>query len=659
MFPPGPEPTFSRVPLNPGVARRNPPGRRQRSRIAGLAMPALIFAALLHPAQGEDRDSKQTNFSKGADFFPKFYAPFQRRSVGEPELVDSEALLGLVQGGQIQLSLSETVNAVVENNLDLALQRYDRSIAETDLLRAKSGQAPRGLNGAPIPPSLFTTVLGAGIGQGGGGGGGGGPAISGGGRSISIPPLGTFDPILTFDFSVDRTEAPLNTVRVAGVPLVVTHTTAYQIGYQQAFSTGTGFSLTFSGTRQSSTQRFLRFNPSVSNTFSFALTQRLLNGFGSTINRRFIDVAENNQILVRENFRQSLIEILAQAETQYWELVAQRENVRNAEKVLSAAQKLLEDSRTRFEAGTVARVEVISAQSEVAARRRDLILAQTEYQNQGLALKNLFSKELGFALSEAAVVPTETLPQPEASDIPSVWEAEALAMKNRPELRQVEQSLRNSEVAVRFTKDSLKPSLNFFALFVSRGLFGDRLIPDPEGGPPFEFSGGFEQSFRQVRKADFPEYAFGITLTIPIQNRRAQADDIRARLEKRRQENSQQRLKNQIKVEIRRAVAGLVQGKAEVEAARETVRLAQETLRAEQAKFAAGVTTTYQVVLVERDLLAAQTSLVQALADFAKAEVELSRATGTTLLRLNVELEDAMQLRSSDKTAQAAQERTP
>lgn len=610
----------------------------------------LVFANL--PAKAQQKESDPLDFSRNPESFPRFYNPYRRQRIAPPLLVNSPQVTGLIRAGTMELTLAATIEAVVENNLAIAMERVNIFIAQTDILRARSGQAPRGLTSAPVPSGLFSSVIGAGVGQtllgGAGGGAGGGAAISGRARSLSIPPLGTFDPSLNFSLSLDRAEVPLNTSRVAGVPVVTTHTTAFQVNYQQAFTSGTGLSFAFSGTRQSSTQQFLEFNPSVSTNFSFIFTQKFLNGFSFSVNRRFLEVARNNKSIVREVFRQRLIEMTALAQSAYWDLVAARERIRNAERALAVVQRLLLDNQIRFEVGTVARLEVVSARSEMAARNRDLILARTDYQSKALELKNLFSKVLDATIGAADIVVTDPLPNPRDFDIPPLSEALALASKNRPELRQTEQSLHNSDIVVNFTRDSLKPNLSFFALFVSRGLFGDRTISDPSGGPPIILHGGFKQSFRQVRQADFPEYAFGITLTIPLGNRRAQADHIRAQLDQRQQKTHLQRHHNQIEMEVRRAITAVVQGKAQVEAADEAARLAGENSEAEQMKLKAGVSTSYQVILAERDLLAAQFSQVGVRANYASALVEFGRATGTTLEKANIDLDDAMRPRVSD-----------
>jgi outer membrane protein TolC len=155
-------------------------------------------------------------------------------------------------------------------------------------------------------------------------------------------------------------------------------------------------------------------------------------------------------------------------------------------------------------------------------------------------------------------------------------------------------------------------------------------------------TGGVGGALGQAFRYDFPEYAGGMSLSLSLRNRAAQADNLRAQLENSQQQVSLQRSQNQVALEVRQAIIGLLQGKAQMQAAAEAARLARETLDAEQKKLDAGVSTPYQLILRERDYVAAQQAQVQTAAGYAKALVELDRATGVSLERNGVELRDAL-----------------
>ncbi len=585
------------------------------------------------------------DYSEGPRWFPSLLKPFSLQQIPEPDLEDSPRTSPLLGEGKIRLSLADLNTAVVDNNLGIAVSRINNAIAQTDILRAKSGQAPRGLSGAPIPSGLFTGSLGTGLGQAGGFGGGIGSAggITAGGRAVYAFPRGTFDPTLVFNFSYDHPSVPLNTEKVAGVPAVTTRTTAFQLGYQQMFASGSTLNIFFSNQFQSSTQQSLLFNPAVVSRISLQFTQQLLNGFGRSVNRSLLTVSKNNAVTARELFRQNVVSVLAQAQGAYWDLVASKENILVAESSLAVAQKLHEETKESVAVGTLSNLDVLSAESEVAARRRDLIVAQTEMEARELALKAMLSKKLVSEITDATLDPLDPLPEPAAADIPDLENAIAVAVQNRPEMRVAEQNIANQDVVVRFTKNSLKPALTAFAFFASAGLSGERLVPTPYVGASNNFSGGYGGALSQVGGFANPEFAFGISLSIPIKNRAAHADNLRARMEKRQAETSMERTRNQINLEVQKAIIVLRQGKARVDSARQTVELRRQALDMEEVKLAAGFSTSYQVTLSQRDYHAAQLAEVQARASYAKALVELHRSMGTTLEIAGIDLDAANQ----------------
>ncbi len=234
------------------------------------------------------------------------------------------------------------------------------------------------------------------------------------------PALGEpYDPSIALNFSYDRTQTPLNTLVVAGVPTVLTSTTALQARFAQAFTSGTSVSVSFNNQKQRSSQQFLRFNPAFVSSFSLTITQQLLNGAGFDVNRRFLTVAESGRKITTEAVRQQVMTTLSQAETLYWDLVSARDNVLVAEKSLQVAQQLYEDNREREEAGALSKIEVFTAASEVSARRRDLIAARTVYDLRETELKNTLTRDVAKVVASVRVEPTDPLPDPHAESVPA------------------------------------------------------------------------------------------------------------------------------------------------------------------------------------------------------------------------------------------------
>lgn len=584
------------------------------------------------------------DYSANPKWFPSVTSTYRRPQLPAADLNNSPSLAALMHDGKIELSLQQFAAVVVENNLKIASDRFDNYFAQADLLRTKSGQAARGVAaaGATIPDALSSGAIGAGVGTAGGltGGIGSFGAITGSAKSVSLSPRGAFDPTFLLLFSWDRTSSPLNTLVVAGSASVTTNTEFLEFGYQQAFPTGTSFAVDLANERQTSTQSSLVYEPDVITRLSVNVVQELTNGFGTTVNRRYQTVARNNIEITKQWFLQQVDSTLAQAEDSYWNLVSAQEQVKATQEELRAAQQLYDNNKMKVEVGTLAPLDVVTAQSQVASSQRDVIVAQTNLQEQELALKFFFSKKVTDAIGDAEIVATDPLPDPQDADIPTLEEALAAAARNRPEVPQAQGNIENDQLAIKVSRSSLKPTFNVFGLFATGGLSGNQVI-NTAGGPVF-VSSGFGQVAHQTIDFKYPEYAIGFALTIPIKNRSAQADNMRASLLERQAEVTLQSTKNQVSLETRSARINLIQDRAQVTASLAAVDLTRQTLEAEQKKLAAGLSTPYNIILDQRNLLQAQLAEVQARAIYANALVEMARSTGVIREKSHIQAEDAL-----------------
>lgn len=596
--------------------------------IIRLFIPVLLMLGTPAPGAAQSELRATADLSRNPEWFPGVYKPYTMRKISEVELHNSESVLQLIRGEKLLISLSQLKTAVHDNNLDILSSNNNARYAQTDILRAKGGGAPRGGAGLQIPSSLFAGAIGVGVESAGtqdnfASAGG----ITGGGRQIFGFPSGSYDPTLTLGFGIDQTTSPLNSIIVSGLPEVTTKSIGLQALYSQAFTSGTSLSISFDNVRQSSTQRFLLFNPYFLSQFSISFTQQLLNGFGKSVGRRLLDVAENEAELAQEIVRLQANTTLAEAQNAYWDLVAALENVRVAEQSLEVAQRIHQDNRAKEEIGTVSGLDVVTAESEIAARRRDLASAQARMLMKEVDVKNVISRNLVELLGSFRIVPTDVLPDPRDEDIPKIGEALSIAMGNRPEIRKAEVDIRNQDIAIKYGKNLLKPSLLLFANFSSTGLYGNRIVENPDGTSAV-IPGGISQAMRQVRNWRYPEYAVGFSFSLNIHNRSAEADYIRAKLEKQQAEISLQRARNTIAQEVRKAIIGLVQSKAQVEAARKAADLSAKILAAEETKLLEGAAVPYDVILRRREFRSAQFAEIQARAAYAKALVERDRAMG-------------------------------
>jgi len=597
--------------------------------VCGLISRTFLFA------QVEKKDSLPIDNYKTnpSGFFPGIFRIYHERTAPPLATENSIRIEKLIHDGNLELTLADALALALENNLDIAVQRFIPEFSQTDLLRSKAGQSPRGFTGGTTPGGLTAGALGAGIsGTSAGSGVGSAGGITGGGGAVQVGASGNFDPVLNVNFSYDRITSPLNTKVVSGLYNVFGETTAFTASYAQLFSPGTSYSLTLNGQHQSSTQQNLLFNPASVTRFALGVNQPLLNGFGRLYNERYILVARNNTTVADEVFRLQVINTIVAVENAYWDLAAYRENVKVAEQALAVAQQLLKDSQIRLEVGTMAPLDVISAESEVASRVRDLTIVKTNLQLQEATLKNMLARKAGAGLDSVRVAIKDQMPQPRTSDIPDVEAALAGALKARPELQQAEINLKNQDISVNFTNETLTPNVSVFGFYAGAGLQGHSDQKDT----------GLSDAFGQSFEAAYPEYAGGFSMSIPLRNRTAQADSLRSQIERNQLQISRQRSRNAIALEVGKAVIGLIQGKAQVEAAHKAASLAREMWEGEKIKLEAGASTSYQVILRERDYTSAQQAEVAAMASYARAMVEMDRARGITLDRNGIEYSDAL-----------------
>ena len=627
--------------------------------IAILVAPGVLIAqqAGSQPAGSAQAGAKEAGPSSSSPTTLDYTAspglahvlgPYMPRWVPEQSMSNSERIHSLIREGKLYLSLDDALALALENNLDIALSRYTPAYAETDILRTKSGGATRANTGAWQSSALFGGALGAGVASAGGGGGTGGGGASGRSGAINVGSVGSFDPIAGFNFGWDRNTSPLGiTLLQGGIPFITTQSTGYSGFLGQRFLTGTSYVVSVGGDRSTTTSLTQLFNPQVPLGMTIGIHQPLLKGFGYRANAQFIRLARNGVKFADSAFRQQVITTVTQVENLYWDLISFRENVRVAQESVNYAQKLLADNKRQVEIGTLAPIEVVRAESEVATDEQNLIVAQTSFQQQEELLKTAITKHVDPDLAAATIEATDKLPEPAPNDIPELPQALQIALKNRPELEQAGINLRNQEVAIQTARNALLPEFDLFATYAPQGLSGDRLCggnasrpPCPAGVTGF-IPGGVSQAFTQVFHGRFPDYSFGASLTIPLRNRSAQADAARALLEERWLRTQEQQKKNQVEQDVRNAEIAVVQARAQVNAAVKATRLARETMEAEQKKFQLGESTVFNVILTQRDLATAEGNEVKAHATYSKALTQFAQATATTLQQNHIEIADA------------------
>jgi outer membrane protein len=623
---------------------------------------AVAFLTGETVAQTED-------YSKPRSHLPNLIAPYSPRHVPEPNFANSSRIDQLVHEGKLMLSLDDAIALALENNLDIAIARYNLSIADTDILRSKAGQSTRGVNTGLVQgtPGGGVGSIGAGgigtSGTGASGGGAGGTTSGTGGAGTGSsglvqstlgvgPPIGNYDPVFSSGLSLEHSSQPLSNTIFTGVPKLQQNTVTGNFGLQQAFSTGTQYNLTFNNSRQATNSIFNTLEPQLNSTLRVTFQQHLLQGLSLNANRRFITIAKNNREISDVSFRNQVTSTVSQIQNIYWDLVSAYEDVNVKQRSVELAGKTLSDNRKQVEIGTLAPIEIVRAESEVAARNQDLIVSQTTLQLQELLMKNAVTKNMADPLlSSARVVPVDTMSLPATEPVVPVQDMITDALSHRPELAQSRIDLTNREITKKAASNELLPSVDLVAWYGSSALAGDQNIAFTCGQPGADPNRcvapgsiprrGFGNAFATLFGYDFPDYAVGFNVNIPIRNRSAQADQVRSELEYRQAQMLLQQLQNQVGIEVRNAQFTVTQNRARVEAALKGRQLAQQSLDAEQKKYALGASTNTLVLQAQRDLAQSASNVVTALAAYEKSRVELDRVTGLTLSHNGIQMSDA------------------
>ena len=626
--------------------------------VAAILLTGTCVGAQQAPTPPVGQPTPNLDMSFGnTRWFPSVWGPYETPYVPETKMSNSERLSSLLSDGKLHLSISDLIELALENNLDIAVARYNIAFAHTDILRTQGGGAARGFTGSFSSTALFSGAVGSGVSAGGAAVGGSTGGVAGSATATQLGG-GNFDPSALFSLGWDRNTTPLGTTVVTGVPFETSQGTSYVTGVQQAFQTGTSYEVVVGGARGSNTSLTPIFNPSVDTFLALGFTQPLLNGFGRRANSAYIRIAKNDLKVADSVFRQQVIATLGTILNEYWDFLSDQENVRVKDQALAYSQKLLEDNKKQVDIGTLAPIEVVRAESEVATDQQALIVAQTNLQQQGEMLKTALARQVGPELAAAQIAAEDKLPEPRPDDIPPLDEALRRAFANRPEIEQTELKFRDQDMTIALRRNGLLPSLNVFASYIASGLSGDQVLC-PSGSTLYlpeciepngtaiastgTSSGGVSQALTQTLQGHYPNYSFGVNLSIPIRNRQAQADMARALLERRELETQMQQSKNNIAQAVRTAVIGVIQAKAQINAADKATVLARQTLDAETKKFQLGESTVFLVIQAQRDLATAEGNGVTAHSTYAKAVTAYQQAVGTILTDYNLQLNDAIQ----------------
>jgi outer membrane protein len=525
-----------------------------------------------------------------------------RPPVDEKSKAFSEYLNSLNQEGKLKLTQADAIRLVLENNLDVVVDRFDPRLSVYDIESAYRLFDPK-----------FSTVLGVG-------------------------------------FNKD----PQPSAFISGSNIINTLGHRMNFGYSQLFETGTRFQVDFQNSRSSSNSARNNVNPYYYSALTASLSQPLLRNFGFLPNTRLIKIARNNKEISEHLFAQRVIEMVNQVQNSYWEIVFQKEDIKVKQRSLDLATKTNEDNKRQVEIGTLAPIEIVKSESEIANRQEDLIRAEFTLQELEDQMKKLISRYGDPGQVTARIDPVDSTLPPTALKDFDLAQAVAYAIEARPEIKQLRKQIDNNEINVKYTRNQLLPNVELSVSYGTAALEGTirQYTIDPISGLPITgpilSQTGWGGAISRLFQGDFPNYGAQVTLEIPLRNRAAQADYAYASVAKRRAENNLKAAEQQVALQVRNAYTILEMDRATIAATQKARELAEKNLDAEQKKFQLGTSTIRFVLEEQRNLAVAQSNELRSLVDFTKAKSDLDKSMGKTLEANNISITDAL---SGDTTS--------
>jgi outer membrane protein TolC len=474
-------------------------------------------------------------------------------------------------GGLRRLSIDEAVGLALEQNLSLQVQRLDPEIQELAVSQARTAWTP----------TLSSTVSNA-------------SATS----PVSSFLTGAPDKLLskTFGLSVEESQA---------LPWF-----------------GSSYSVAWSNNRNSNNSVFSSPNPSLSSSLSFNLTQPLLRNFRIDGNREQLLVGKKNREMSDIQLRQTVLSTIRGVKNAYWDLAFAFDNLKVQRQSLEIARESLRDNKARVAVGTMAPIDIVEAEAEVARNEEAVIVAEAQITRAEDALRQLVfdPKTPGFW---SLTFELTDVPAFRAQDV-DVDAAVRAALDRRTDIANMRKTLESAAIGIRYYRNQTLPDLNVQAGY---GLTG-------QGGTTYQFNDtfppvptsvvekGWGSVLSQMFGNDFHNWSLAVTVAYPLGRSNAEAALARAQVSYSQSELQLRNLELSVATQVREAARTLNTDRKRVEATRASRELAERKLAAEQKKFEAGMSTNFQVIQAQRDLAAARNAELQAVLDYNRSLVD-------------------------------------
>jgi HAE1 family hydrophobic/amphiphilic exporter-1 len=478
---------------------------------------------------------------------------------------------------------------------------------------------------------------------------------------------GAYDPKVSVESYYEHRETAVSSVIGGSASGKVTSTDSTSVARLSGNSPLAGgiYQIDFSSTRQTTDNQFASLNPQYPSGVTLTYTQPLFKGLKTDDNRRRIEIAKKNLSLTDSQFRQRAIEIITRVQQAYWDLVFALRNLQVQNDAVTQARTQLDSNKRQVEQGTLAPIDIVSAEAQVTLFEQTVYVAQEGVTRAENNLKLLMLPERKAELWAKALLPTT----PVDLDAPRVelGEAVSIALASRPELEQVAKTAEINKVNQKYFSDQLKPQVDLFGVYTSAGLAGTLANTGPNpftagtlaltervnqlsqlaglpnlpttqsfGSIPSLLIGGYGQSLTNLFGQNFPTARVGIRFSLPVGNRTAEANLGRSLAESRKIQNQREQLEQSIEADVRNTLQAVRSAQARLVSATASRDATEKQYESERRKFQAGLSTVFLVLQRQQELIAARGREVQAQTDLNKSIADFQRATGSTFKAHNI-----------------------
>jgi len=452
-------------------------------------------------------------------------------------------------------------------------------------------------------------------------------------RNAILRAFGAFDPSLSASFNSTRSRSA-TTSALQGAALLSQLSQQADFRYTQQLESGTTFNVGFNGAKSASNDQFSTFNPALNATLTFGFSQPLLRNRSPSLVRLPIMVARSQLRRSEYDLQTQLMQLIEQAELAYWNVIESRERLRVQEEFLKLREAALKRSQRELELGALSPLEIYRPQQEYATAEIQVTQFRYQLAQREDALRRQMGADLDPEIRKLPIVLTETV-SPVIEQQP--LDREALverALAKCPDLKSTLQTLDVDELNIRSASNRLKPDLRLTGEYSARGRGGwfyERANVFGQSQIVRTVPGGFGDALDQLFGFGLPTYRFGLTLTLPIRDRSAQADLADALVRKKTDALRARSAEQQVRLEVLNAINQVESAKAGVQQARVALEFAQKDFEAEQKRYDLGVSILYFVLEAQTRLTNAQATLVTQTIAYRRALLNLLRVTGELL----------------------------